>query len=146
MRRHLVAGAGALVVGVVVALGSYAVAAGDDSAPALGPGPVVVRLAIDHSRFSTDRIVVRVGTTVHFDVVNDDPIVHELIIGDDEVHRRHEQGTEAHHPAVPGEVTVGPNERGHTVFTFDAPGEVVFACHLPGHVAYGMTGVIEVIE
>jgi uncharacterized cupredoxin-like copper-binding protein len=147
VRRHLLASVLALVVGLVVATGGFAVAAaGDDEAEALGPGPVALRLGIEHSRFSTNRIVVRVGTTLHIDVVNDDPIIHELIVGDAEVHRRHEGGTEAHHPTIPGEVTVGPGERGHTFYTFDRPGEMVFACHLPGHVAYGMTGVVEVIE
>ena len=32
-----------------------------------------------------------------------------------------------------------------TFYEFDEPGTVVYACHLPGHVAYGMTGIIEVV-
>jgi uncharacterized cupredoxin-like copper-binding protein len=136
----------ALVTGAAATTGGMALAVAGSEESAMGPGPVNVRLDIEHSRFSTERIVVRAGTTIHFDVVNGDPINHELIVGDDEVHRRHEGGAEAHHPTVPGEVSVGPGQRGHTVFTFDEPGAVVFACHLPGHVAYGMTGVIEVVE
>ena len=31
-----------------------------------------------------------------------------------------------------------------TTYLFDEPGTVVYACHLPVHVAYGMVGEIEV--
>jgi uncharacterized cupredoxin-like copper-binding protein len=103
-----------------------------------------IELGIDHSRFSTARVEVTVGTTVRFVVVNDDPINHELIVGPPEVHERHASGTEATHPPVPGEVSVGPNETAVTTYTFDEPGEVVFACHLPGHLEYGMRGVVVV--
>jgi uncharacterized cupredoxin-like copper-binding protein len=101
-----------------------------------------IELTIEHSRFSTDRIEVAAGTTVRFVVVNDDPIHHELIVGPPEVHRRHASGTEASHPPVPGEVSVGPNETATTTYTFGGAGEVVFACHLPGHLEYGMEGVV----
>jgi len=77
-------------------------------------------------------------------VVNDDPINHEFIIGDDEVHARHESGTEVFHPPVPGEVSVGPGRQGVTTYLFDEPGSVRYVCHLPGHAAYGMQGVITV--
>ena len=78
-------------------------------------------------------------------VVNNDPIHHELITGGPEVHRRHANGTEAEHPSIPGEVTVAPNSRAITTFTFDEAGTFEFACHLPGHYQYGMRGEIEVV-
>jgi uncharacterized cupredoxin-like copper-binding protein len=137
----------ALLVGVATTTGGYAVAGADDRGPAsgvLGPGTVNVRLGVEHSRFSQDELVVERGTTVRFEVVNDDPIGHELIVGDAEVHRRHAEGTERFHPPVPGEVSVAPGDTSYTIFTFDEVGPVVFACHLPGHVAYGMEGTIEV--
>jgi uncharacterized cupredoxin-like copper-binding protein len=112
----------------------------------LGPGEVTVELGIEHSRFSFDRLEVRPGTTVRFEVRNTDPIAHELIVGDHGVHRRHATGTEAFHPPVPGELSVGPHEAGSTTFTFDAPGTVVFACHLPGHLDYGMVGDIVITD
>jgi uncharacterized cupredoxin-like copper-binding protein len=46
---------------------------------------------------------------------------------------------------VPGEVTVDPSEVAETVYRFDEPGDVVFACHLPGHLQYGMRGTVEVL-
>ncbi len=32
-----------------------------------------------------------------------------------------------------------------TFYEFTEPGTIVYACHLPGHVAYGMEGTIEVV-
>jgi uncharacterized cupredoxin-like copper-binding protein len=32
-----------------------------------------------------------------------------------------------------------------TFVVLDQPGTLTFACHLPGHVAYGMVGEIEVV-
>jgi uncharacterized cupredoxin-like copper-binding protein len=129
-----------------------AVAAGGDMSkeptePAvLGPGRAVVSIGIEHSRFSTDRIVVAAGTALTFEVDNTDPIGHELIVGPPEVHARHAEGTEATHPPVPGEVTAPPLQRVSTTYAFDQPGVFTFACHLPGHLAYGMVGEVVVIR
>ena len=135
----------AIVVGVGTAATGYAMDASAGSQGALGPGRVRVEIGIEHSRFSIGHLQVQEGTLVEFVVDNDDPIAHELIVGDAEVHRAHEDGTELRHPPVPGEVSVDGGERGLTYATFDEPGTVVFACHLPGHVAYGMVGEIEVV-
>jgi uncharacterized cupredoxin-like copper-binding protein len=133
---------------VVPTIVGYSVAAGADEEPApLGPGIVTVEVSTRYSRYSEvlDDLRVYEGTLVRFVVVNDDPIHHELIVGDEAVHRAHEKGTEAIHPPVPGEVSVDPGETGLTTYRFDEPGEVRFACHLPGHLAYGMWGDITVV-
>ena len=118
----------------------------DDPDPkALGPGDVTVEIDIHHSAFGPDQLTVVEGTRVRFLVDNGDPIHHELITGEPEVHRRHANGTEEEHPSVPGEVSVGPNDTAITTFTFDTPGVYEFACHLPGHYEYGMRGEIEVV-
>ena len=101
-----------------------------------------VELRVHHSRFAPDAIRVRPGTEVRFVVVNDDPINHELIVGDEELHRRHEDGTEPYHPPRPGEVSVGPDATAETTVVFSEPGRVEYACHLPGHYAYGMRGTV----
>lgn len=147
VRPHASVVVAAVTAAIVVAGIGYAVDASADreGTDALGPGVVTVPIGIDHSQFSTDRVTVKAGTLVRFVVENDDPIHHELVVGPDEVHRDHERGTELAHPPVPGEVSVGPNASGMTFFTFDDPGEVTFACHLPGHVDYGMVGTIEVV-
>lgn len=141
-----------LIVARAVTAGLLAVAVGLTVAPPRGDGSASaapetvteVRVRIEHSRFDVPDVVVREGSTVRFLVVNDDPIAHEFVIGDAETHRRHERGDEREHPPVPGEVTLRPGERRPTVFTFDEAGTVRFACHLPGHVAYGMEGELEV--
>jgi uncharacterized cupredoxin-like copper-binding protein len=107
---------------------------------ALGPGLVTVDVGIHHSRFSFAELHARPGTVVRFLVHNDDPIHHEFIVGDAAVHARHEAGSEAVHPPVPGEVSVAPDDVGETFYRFDKPGRYEFACHLPGHYAYGMHG------
>jgi uncharacterized cupredoxin-like copper-binding protein len=135
----------AVAAGAATTAGGYVVEASGRGPDPLGPGEVVVAIDIEHSRFSPDRIVVRPGTIVRFVVTNHDPILHELIVGDDEVHRRHATGTHAEHPPVPGEVSVGPGRTASTIMRFDEAGRAVaFACHLPGHVAYGMVGEVVV--
>lgn len=148
MRRLLPTVAVALIAVTVLAVGQ-ALARDDDNgntnSTVLGPGDVTVTLDVRHSKFVPDHIQVRPGTTVRFVVDNHDPIGHELIIGDDDVHRRHENGTEPYHDPRPGEVTVPATASAETTFEFGTSGDVMFACHLPGHFKYGMKGTIEVV-
>jgi uncharacterized cupredoxin-like copper-binding protein len=84
------------------------------------------------------------GETVRFVVTNTDPIDHEFLVGDAQMQRIHEKGTEAAHGARPGEISVPAGQTVETTFTFPdqlAPGWE-FACHLPGHYDYGMHGPI----
>ena len=119
---------------------------GADRGEVLGPGPVTVELDVRHSRFSPRVVRVRPHTDVRFVVVNHDPIGHELIVGSAEVHERHEHGTEPVHDPRPGEVSVAADARASTTFGFHEPGTVGYACHLPGHLAYGMQGRVVVVD
>src|SRR5690606_20473141 len=85
------------------------------------------------SRFSEDLIEVRAGQPVTFELRNEDPILHEWIVGPPDVHERHRTGTEPYHDEVPTEVSLPPYETRLTTVTFEAPGEYLFICHLPGH-------------
>ena len=136
----------ATAVAVATAAGSQAVTAraGASQRAVLGPGPVTVVVEIDHSRFNVPPLTVAEGTKVTFVVVNRDPINHELIVGPPDVHDRHRDGTERRHRPAPGEVSVPALERRVTTYTFDEPGPVEFACHLPGHYDYGMRGDVDV--
>ncbi|MEN3271937.1 MAG: hypothetical protein V7636_698 [Actinomycetota bacterium] len=139
----------AVVVAAIVAIATtsigYAADASGDADSPLGPGLVTVTIDIDHSHFSIDRVRVHTGTVVRFLVNNRDPIAHELVVGGDVVHAQHEHGSEATHPPVPGEVSVAAGDVGETFYRFDDEGSFVFACHLPGHFAYGMHGVVQVV-
>ena len=145
--NRIVRAAVAIAVAVATAVAIYAVQDSEhaDAKPAaLGPGLVTVTVGIHYSRFSIDTLHVSAGSTVRFLIRNDDPIHHEFIVGDAQVHARHQRGSEASHPPVPGEVSVGPGELGETFYRFAKPGRYLFACHLPGHFAYGMQGWVVV--
>jgi uncharacterized cupredoxin-like copper-binding protein len=132
MRSGLLAAAAGLL-----AMGGCSTAAG-------APGTRTVALDVRHSRFSASMVRVRPGETVRFVVRNHDPIEHELIVGDDEVQRLHEAGTDRLHQG-PGAVSVAPGATAATTYTFPSSpssSRLLFGCHLPGHWAYGMRGSI----
>jgi uncharacterized cupredoxin-like copper-binding protein len=120
-----------------------AAAASRDAAARANAG--TVGLTIHYSSFTPGDIDVEPGETVRFVIRNTDPIDHEFILGDDEVQRVHEEGTEAHHAPRPGEVSVPAGETVVTTYTFpEIAGELIFGCHLPGHYAFGMRGTVTV--
>ena len=135
----------ALTVGAGVMAIGYGLQANAAPSAALGPGDVTVAVDIAHSKFAVEALVVHPGTTVRFVVHNHDPIRHELIVGPPAVHARHESGKEAQHPPVPGEVTVDPEQTAETIYRFDAAGSIEYACHLPGHYQYGMSGWVRIV-
>jgi uncharacterized cupredoxin-like copper-binding protein len=132
------------IAGIVMVAGHARAGTSAATPKVLGPGNVTIDMTIHHSHFSLDRIRVAPGTTVRFVVDNRDPINHELIVGDAEVQRRHELGTEPVHPPRPGEVSVPALTKAETTFVFSSPGSVMYACHLPGHFRYGMSGYVDV--
>ena len=103
-------------------------------------------VAIHFSRFVPEEATVPVGVPLTVTLRNEDPIEHEWIVGTAEVHERHRTGTEPFHDAVPTEVTIPALETRTTTVTFEEAGEYQYICHLPGHEAYGMTGVLRVTE
>jgi uncharacterized cupredoxin-like copper-binding protein len=98
------------------------------------------------SRFEQSVVTVAVGVPVHLTLRNDDPIEHEWIAGTEEVHERHRSGTEPYHDQVPTEVSVPALASRKTIVRFDEAGDYPFVCHLPGHEAYGMRGILRVVE
>jgi uncharacterized cupredoxin-like copper-binding protein len=145
-RRYRPLAALAAALGVAATgYGVVALRAGEPAPPALGPGDVTVAVDVEHSLFSPAGLRMVEGTRVRFVVVNGDPINHELIVGPPSVHARHARGTEAEHPSIPGEVSVGPGGTAVTTFRFDEAGSVELACHLPGHYEFGMRGEVVVV-
>jgi uncharacterized cupredoxin-like copper-binding protein len=104
----------------------------------------LVEMTIHYSHFDPSTLEFSPGTTVRFVVRNTDPIDHEFILGDTRVQDVHELGTEAHHPPRPGEMSVPAGATRTTTYTFTKPGTLIFGCHLPGHYAFGMRGLVTV--
>jgi uncharacterized cupredoxin-like copper-binding protein len=136
------------MLGLAAVLLAAGLAAGRTPAPSRlgGAGGIgrTVAITIHFSRFDPGSIVATPGETVRFVIRNTDPIDHEFILGDDRVQQIHELGTEAVHPPKPGEVSVPAGATVETTYTFGGPGALTFACHLPGHFAYGMHGTVTV--
>jgi plastocyanin len=107
-------------------------------------GPRTVAITIHHSAFDVAEVSVPRGVPVTFVLVNEDPIDHEWLVGDEEFHAKHRSGTHARHGAVPTEVTVPALATVRTTITFEEPGRFAYICHLPAHEAYGMVGVVTV--
>lgn len=127
---------------LVSAVAAIAVSAAVVAAAAQAGAPVEIQMR--YSAFGPSTIRVPAGQPVTFVLVNDDPIDHEWIVGDEAVHERHRTGTEPVHGARPTEVSVPAGTTRTTTIAFERPGTLRFVCHLPGHEAYGMTGVVVV--
>jgi uncharacterized cupredoxin-like copper-binding protein len=123
---------------LLVALGSACSPAQADP-----DGVRTVEILIRHSRFEPSVVRAEPGEMLRFVIVNTDPIDHEFILGDADVQRAHERGTEVFHPPRPGEVTVLAGRTAETTYAVGSE-DLVFGCHVPGHFAYGMRGALEV--
>ena len=134
----------AVLFGAAAALAAVAVAG---PRPGGGNERTVV-VTMHHSRFQPAEVRVAPGERVRFVLANSDPIDHEFILGDAVVQARHEQGRQRqHHGDVPGERSVPAGQEAATTYAFPAALEgrtLEFACHLPGHYAYGMHGTVRV--
>jgi uncharacterized cupredoxin-like copper-binding protein len=134
---------------VMVACGAAVLVAVQANGSRAGDAPDrTVVVTMHHSRFEPAVVRVDPGERVRFVLRNTDPIDHEFILGDDAVQRRHEQGRQRHHHGeVPGERSVAAGQEAATTYAFPAglDGRALeFACHLPGHYAYGMHGTVRI--
>lgn len=128
----------------VAALGGVVIAASARARP-LGSAMPTVRITIHFSHFSPSVVSVPAGTTVRFVVDNTDPIDHEFIVGDEALQEQEEVSTETvHDGSLPGQISVPAGTIRSTTYTFGAPGSLIFACHVPGHYAYGMRGALRI--
>lgn len=131
-----------LVVGGALASLVLFVAAA--AASELAAGPLTVEIRIRHSRYEPSSLTVPIGRPIRFVFHNEDPIEHEWIVGDAQVHKVHRSGTEGHHGERPTEVSVPALGTVTTTVTFPASGSLLYVCHLPGHEAYGMVGTLTI--
>jgi uncharacterized cupredoxin-like copper-binding protein len=127
------AAVGMIVIGTLLWAGTSS--AGSDASSVR-----TVELTTHWSSYSPSVIRARRGTVLRLVVSNLDPIDHELIIGDQAIQDAHERGTQPTHDA-PGEISVAAHSVAITWWR--VTGDTLFGCHMPGHWAYGMRGVIQ---
>ena len=108
------------------------------------PAARTITITIHYSAFDPAQLSVPADVPITFVLVNDDPIDHEWLIGDDAFHDAHRTGTHATHDSVPTGVTVPALETVRTTITFEEAGTLSYICHLPQHESYGMVGALTV--
>jgi uncharacterized cupredoxin-like copper-binding protein len=106
--------------------------------------PLTIDVRMHFSKFVPGALTVPAGRPIRFVVHNDDFLDHEFIVGDAALQARHESGTEPHHGARPTEIDVPAGSTVTTVVTFERRAGLSYACHVPGHFAYGMVGSLTV--
>jgi uncharacterized cupredoxin-like copper-binding protein len=109
-------------------------------------GTTTVRIILSHLRFAPAALTVKAGTTVHFALVNSDPIEHEFVLGSEEVQEQHERmrmsGSGMMHGSGMAAIPAGKTEE--LTHTFERAGTVIFGCHVDNHYAQGMKGNVTV--
>lgn len=108
------------------------------------PSAITITITIRYSTFDQAELAAPRGVPVTLTFVNEDPIDHEWLIGEEAFHAAHRTGTHAAHGDVPTEVTIPALETVTTTITFDEAGTYAYICHLPQHEAYGMIGTLTV--
>ncbi len=108
--------------------------------------------------FEPDPIVLHRGETVRFNVINAGLLAHEFVLGDAAVQAAWATAEAAATPpgftATPPPVSLPPEAAGLRIFLesgesgtalYEVPvdGALALACQIPGHVAQGMVGAIE---
>jgi uncharacterized cupredoxin-like copper-binding protein len=137
--RIVAAGGLAAAMLLVVAASALRPAASADPA-----GPITIEIRIHYSHYDPSSLSVPVGQPILFVIHNDDPIDHEWIEGNAAVQQVHRVGTELRHGARPTELSIPALSTVETTVTFSTTGSEYYICHLPGHEAYGMVGVLDI--
>jgi uncharacterized cupredoxin-like copper-binding protein len=100
----------------------------------------------DAMKIVPDPIEAPAGVPVTFVVHNSGTVEHEFVIGDEEIQAEHEaemaEGGMAHDE--PNAIGVDPGQTRELVYTFEAAGETLAGCHVPGHYPAGMKATIRV--
>lgn len=106
--------------------------------------------ANDDLSYDPDTIEADAGETITFVVTNTGETVHEFTLGDRAAQEEHaaemagmEQGEMMDHDE-PNTLSLAPGETGELTWRFSGSGEVLYACHEPGHYDGGMAGSVNV--
>ena len=142
----------AVLVGLLTVVTSSPAFADGTISAAGGPGDAkavsqVIHIEADDIKFVPKEVTTQVGQTVNFVITNHGAIVHEFVIGDKTEQAEHEkemQAMGAMEHQEPNAVTVKPGETRTLIWKFRSAGTTEYACHVPGHFAAGMVGVVRV--
>lgn len=153
-----------LLVGL--ALATAAACAGSAAAPSgpLMPGsadaPREVNVILRDYLFEPTPIRIVRGETVRFNIVNGGLLPHEFVLGGATVQAAWASAEAIATPdvftATPPPVSLPPElaglrvyltsgQSGSVVFRVPEEGELLLACHIPGHVEKGMVGAVEYV-
>lgn len=108
------------------------------------PAREAIEVRMHFSKYLPASIAVAAGTTVDFTLVNQDPIAHEFVIGTAAEHLEHEKGDPNDPHTGHGQTSIPAQGTVRLTYTFSEPGTLIYACHVPGHYAYGMKGSVKV--
>jgi len=141
----------AVVSLVLAACGGSGTATGAaTTAPSEPSGPVRVEVTLsDKLKVEPATMTVPAGVPVTFVVTNTGAVLHEFVIGDEEVQAEHEaEMAEAGGMTMakdePNAIGVDAGETKELVMTFDEPGSTLAGCHVIGHYSAGMKATVTI--
>ena len=101
----------------------------------------------DDMRFLPEKVDVRLGETIRFEVKNEGKVMHEMVIGTKPILDKHAalmlKNPNMEHDE-PYMAHVSPGKTGEIIWKFNRKGNFDFACLMAGHYQAGMVGKIEV--
>jgi len=107
----------------------------------------VIRITATEYRYLPAAISFHSGETVKFVVSNKGMVDHEFVLGTVSEQKEHEKEMSAH-PGMemhdPNGISVPKGSRASLIWTFTRPMTIQYACHLAGHYAAGMHGVLTI--
>jgi uncharacterized cupredoxin-like copper-binding protein len=130
----------------LVAVASLVAACAGSAAP---PQTRIEVTLTDSMRIQPDPITVPAGVPITFVVTNTGQIDHEFMLGDEAAQADHERemlepGAMAHDHSYA--IAVKPGQTKDLVYTFEAPGQLLAGCHIPGHYPAGMKATVTVTD
>lgn len=128
-----------------------------------------VAITMMDNYFEPESVSVKPGETIRFTVKNEGALVHEFNIATGPMHEAHQEEMQmmVNHGVLKGDridreamqmdmgdghkmthdhansVLLEPGQSGEIIWKFSKPGELEFACNVPGHYQAGMYGDIE---
>lgn len=99
----------------------------------------------DNMRFTPAEIRVKRGEIVRFVATNKGKVVHEMMFGSMAELKKHAEEMRQHPHKAHEEADddhVAPGKSGEQAWQFIRPGEVYYACLIPGHFEAGMVGKV----